>query len=384
MKVVIAMDSFKGSLSSMEAGRAAAEGIYRVDRKAEVAVRPLADGGEGTVEALAGGMGGRKRRISVTGPLGAAVDCGYGIIEETRTAVIEMASAAGLMLVPEEKRNPMHTTTYGLGEVIKDAIGQGCRRFLIGIGGSATNDGGAGMLQALGFELMDKNGRQIPFGAEGLGHLAAIYDGNALPDLSGCEFRVACDVTNGLCGQKGCSAVYGPQKGADQNMVRQMDGWMEKYASLAKKRYKRADPEREGAGAAGGLGFAFMTFLNGTLEPGADIVLEETGLERYMKEAALFLTGEGRLDGQTAMGKAPLAAARLAKKWGKPVAALAGSVTGDAGQCNEKGIDAFFPILPCVMTLEEAMDPARAKKHLAGAAEQVYRFFISCAGGSIR
>ncbi len=384
MKVVIAMDSFKGCMTSIEAGKAAAEGILRVDGKADVAVRPLADGGEGTVEALVGGMGGKKRIIRVTGPLGTAVDCEYGIIEENRTAVIEMAAAAGLMLVPKEKRNPIYTTTYGLGEVIRDAVGQGCRRFLIGIGGSATNDGGAGMLQALGFGMLDKKGRQIAFGAGGLEHLASIDDGNILPELSECEFRIACDVANGLCGPEGCSAVYGPQKGADQAMVGQMDGWMEKYAWLAKERYEKADPGQPGAGAAGGLGFAFLTFLNGSLEPGAEIVLEETGLEQYIKDAGLFITGEGRLDGQTAMGKAPLASAKLAKKWGKPVAALAGSVTEEARRCNEKGIDAFFPILPYVMTLEEALAPANAKKHLADAAEQVYRFWLSCTYGVIR
>ena len=375
MKVVIAMDSFKGSLTSMEAGMAAAEGIYRVDKKADVAVRPLADGGEGTVEALVSGMGGKKERVRVTGPLGRAVDCEYGMIGETGTAVIEMAAAAGLMLVPDKMRNPMHTTTYGLGEIIKDALEKGCRRFLVGIGGSATNDGGTGMLQALGFGLLDENGRQIPFGARGLEKLASIDDGSVLSGLAECRFRIACDVTNGLCGPRGCSAVYGPQKGADEDMVCRMDAWMEKYALLAKKKYEKADPQRAGAGAAGGLGFAFGTFLNGTLEPGADIVLEETGLEDYLKDADLVITGEGRMDGQTAMGKAPLAVAGLAKKWSRPVAALAGSVAEGAWRCNEKGIDAFFPILPDVMTLEEAMEPARAKAHLAGTAEQVYRLW---------
>ena len=375
MKIVVAMDSFKGSLGSIEAGKAVAEGIRRADGETDVIVRPLADGGEGTVEALVSGMGGKKRRITVTGPLGEAVDCEYGIIEETGMAVIEMAAVAGLLQVPVEKRNPLHTTTYGLGEMLKDAVKHGIRRFLVGIGGSATNDGGAGMLQALGFDLLDKEGRQITLGAKGLKDLVSIDDRNILPELADCRFRIACDVTNGLCGPEGCSAIFGPQKGADADMVRQMDGWMEKYALLVKRKYKRANPERAGTGAAGGVGFAFEAFLEGALEPGAGIVLEETRLEHYVRDADLVITGEGRIDGQTVMGKAPLAVARLAKRWGKPTVALAGSLGVGAGKCNEKGIDAFFPILPRIMALEEAMETANAKKHLSDTAEQMYRLW---------
>ncbi len=373
MKAVIAIDSLKGSLSSLEGGNAVARGIRRVYPQADVVVRPLADGGEGTVDALVQGMGGEIQRVLVTGPLGTPVMCQYGIVRETGTGVIEMSGAAGLTLVPLEKRNPLYTTTYGVGQVIKDAIGRGCRRFLVGIGGSATNDGGVGMLQALGYGFLDKDGRDVPFGARGLKALREIRDDGVIPELAQCEFRVACDVTNVLCGESGCSAVYGPQKGADPSMILKMDQWLGDYAALARERFTKANPCQPGAGAAGGMGFAFLTFTNGTLEPGIQIVLEETKLEAYLKDADVAVTGEGRLDGQTAMGKAPIGVARLAKKYKIPVIAFAGSVTRDAGQCNLKGIDAFFPILRGITTLEEAMRPECARENLADAAEQAFR-----------
>ena len=373
MEIVIAIDSFKGSLSSMEAGKAAAEGIKRANPQAETVVRPLADGGEGTVEALIQGMGGVLQTISVTGPLGDPVDCTYGIIEETKTAVLEMSGAAGITLVPDEKRNPLYTTTYGVGEAIKDAIQKGCRRFLVGIGGSATNDGGAGMLQALGFGFLDKEGRQIPHGAIGLKHLASITTDHILEELSECEFQIACDVENPLCGEKGASAVYGPQKGATPKMIEDMDAWLLRYARLAKEKFQKADENYPGTGAAGGLGFAFLTFTNAALMSGIQIVLAETQLERYISKADMVITGEGRLDGQTAMGKAPVGVAELAKKYNLPVIAFAGSVTKDAKECNQKGIDAFFPILREITTLEEAMEPERAKNNLIDTAEQVFR-----------
>lgn len=374
MKVVVAVDSFKGSLTSMEAGNAVLEGIRRVDSKADVIVRPLADGGEGTVEALVCGMNGSMQTVMVTGPLGELVSCEYGIMEDSKTAVIEMSGAAGLTLVPEEKRNPFHTTTYGVGEVIKDAISKGCRRFLVGIGGSATNDGGIGMLQALGYGFFDQNGNQVPFGAKGLKELDRITDSSVLPELKECEFRVACDVTNILCGENGCSAVYGPQKGATSSMIAQMDQWLGHYAKLAGKKYPKANPNQAGTGAAGGLGFAFLTFTNAVLESGIKIVLEETKLEDYIKEADLVITGEGRLDFQTAMGKAPVGVAKLAKKYQIPVIAFAGSVTREAVECNENGIDAFFPILREVSTLEEAMKKENAKANMIDTVEQVFRF----------
>ena len=375
MKVVVAMDSFKGSLTSLAAGEAVREGILRADPAAEVLVRPLADGGEGTVEALVSGMGGRLRTVRVTGPLGEGVDCAYGVLGDT--AVIEMAGAAGLPLVPAEERDPLRTTTYGVGEVIADAIAQGCRRFLVGIGGSATNDGGAGMLQALGFGLLDAEGRDIPRGAQGLKKLARIETAGALPALVGCRFRVACDVTNPLCGEKGASAVFGPQKGARPADIPRMDAWLAAYAQIAAKAFPGADPEAPGTGAAGGLGFAFRTFLSGELEPGVQIVLEETRLAEALAGADVVVTGEGRLDGQTAMGKAPVGVARLAKARGCLVLALAGGVTRDAGACNGVGIDAFFPAVRGVTTLAEAMDPENARANLADAAEQAFRLLAA-------
>ena len=223
MKVVVAIDSLKGSLSSLEAGSAIKDGILRAIPDADVCVRPLADGGEGTVEALALGMNGKLETVMVTGPLGTPVMCTYGILEETRTAIMEMSGAAGITLVPEEERNPLNTTTYGVGEVIKDAIAKGCRHFIVGIGGSATNDGGIGMLQALGYGMLDKDGRQVPLGAKGLEVLASITNDRFIPELKECTFRVACDVTNPLCGEKGCSAIFGPQKGATPDMIPELD-----------------------------------------------------------------------------------------------------------------------------------------------------------------
>lgn len=378
MKAVIAIDSLKGSLSSIEAGQAIAEGIKKADAKAEVVIRPLADGGEGTVEALVCGMNGTLQHVKVTGPLGEPVVCEYGIIDETKTAVIEMSGAAGITLVPDTKKNPLYTTTYGVGEVIRDAIEKGCRRFIVGIGGSATNDGGIGMLQALGYGFINKDGQQVPFGAIGLRELETITDTYVLPELAECEFKIACDVTNPLCGENGCSAVYGPQKGANPSMIMEMDKWLRYYAALAREKFPKANLNEPGTGAAGGLGFAFLTFTNAVLESGIKIVLEETKLESYVKEADVVVTGEGRLDFQTAMGKAPVGVAGLAKKFDIPVLAFAGSVTKDATECNKNGIDAFFPILRGISTLEEAMKPENAKQNLTDTAEQAFRLFNIC------
>lgn len=376
MKIVVAMDSMKGSLSSLEAGKAVQEGILRADPGARVVVRPLADGGEGTVEALVSGMGGTRRCVTVTGPMGTPVDCTYGILPDGRTAVVEMSGAAGLPLVPAAERNPLQATTYGVGEVLRDAIARGCKRFIVGLGGSVTNDGGAGMLQALGVAFLDAEGQPIPPGAAGLAALCSIRCENVLPELAGCRFRVACDVTNPLCGPMGCSAVYGPQKGATPAMIRQMDGWLARYAELAALCCpKTADPAYPGTGAAGGMGFAFRTFTNAVLEPGVDIVLEETALAGFLQDADLVVTGEGCLDRQTTMGKAPVGVAWLAKQYGKPVIALAGIVTADAPDCNRAGIDAYFPILRGPCTLEQAMNPDNARRNLADASEQVFRLW---------
>ena len=284
-----------------------------------------------------------------------------------------MSGAAGITLISSNERNPLATTTYGVGEVIRDAVGRGCRHFVVGIGGSATNDGGIGMLQALGFGFLDKNGRQIRLGASGLADLCTITDDNVLPELSECTFRVACDVTNPLCGEHGCSAVFGPQKGATPTMIDQMDHWLSGYAALAGKKYPKADPCHAGAGAAGGLGFAFLTFLNATLESGIQIVLDETHLSDHIKKADIVITGEGCLDGQTVMGKAPIGVAGIAKSFGKPVIAFSGCVTQEAYTCNAAGIDAFFPIQRGAVSLADAMNKKNAAENLCDTVEQVFR-----------
>jgi len=377
VNVVIAVDSFKGSLSSLEAGQAIAEGIKRIDTTINVNIYPLADGGEGTVCALTQGIGGTLETSVVTGPLGEPVSCHYGIIKKLSIAIIEMSGAAGITLVPESKRNPLHTTTYGVGEVIKDAISKGCRRFIIGIGGSATNDGGIGMLQALGYEFLDSSGKQVPFGAKGLAKIVFISDKKVLPELKECFFNIACDVNNPLCGENGCSAIFGPQKGATPSMIKEMDKWLSGYAALAKKKYPKANPNQAGTGAAGGLGFAFLTFTNAILKSGVEIILKETRLEEYIKNADIVITGEGCLDGQTAMGKAPIGVAKLAKKHKKIVLAFAGCVTKNAVECNAHGIDAFFPILRSVVTQDDAMNSENAKTNLSDTAEQVFRLILA-------
>ncbi|MBR4941584.1 MAG: glycerate kinase [Clostridia bacterium] len=373
MRVVVALDSFKGSLSSVEGGNAVAKGIKRAVSNAEVQVCPVADGGEGTVFAMSAGCLGRMATVEVTGPTFEKLKAEYCIMPDGVTAVVEMAAAAGLPLVPAELRNPMNTTTFGVGELIADGISRGCRRFIVGIGGSATNDGGVGMLSALGFGFYNKNGEPIRPTAGGLESLARISADGAMPELGECSFRVACDVTNPLCGEKGCSAVFAPQKGASAEDILKMDGWLKNYAGLAKKLSPKADETHPGAGAAGGLGFAFLSFLNASLESGIGIVLDETGLEEKIKNSDIVVTGEGRLDGQSAMGKAPVGIAALGKKHGKRVIAFAGGVTEDAEACNTAGIDAFFPIVRGITTLEEALRPENAEKNLEAAAYQVFR-----------
>ncbi len=375
MNVVIAIDSFKGSLTSWDAGTAAGEGLQKAIPDATVRVFPVADGGEGTVEALVQGLNGRKRRITALDPLGRPIDCEYGILDDTHTAIIEMSAAAGIFLLTDEERDPLHTTTYGVGQMILDALENGCRHFVIGIGGSATNDGGAGMLQAPGFALLDKNGNPISRGAVGLRDLEKIDISGADSRLSDCTFRIACDVKNPLCGENGCSAIFGPQKGATPQTVAQMDKWLESYAQLASTVSDKADKNAEGVGAAGGIGFAFKAFLHGELVSGIDLILSEIRIEEAIKNTDLVITGEGRLDAQTVMGKAPFGIAALAQKYKKPVVAFSGCVTPEATVCNTAGIDAYFPILRTVTTLSEALEPENARANMVATAEQAFRLY---------
>ena len=380
MRIAVAIDSFKGSLSSLRAGEAVKEAALSLDPQNEVFVRPVADGGEGTVEALSVGMGGTLLSARVTGPLFEPVDASYAILPDGVTAVIEMAAASGITLISKERLNPLFTTTYGVGELINDAIRRGCRRFIVGIGGSATNDGGVGMLAALGYAFLDAEGKPIPFTGGGLSSLASISDANVPSVLRECSFRVACDVKNPLCGKDGCSAVYGPQKGATPEMIKVLDASLSHYAELAKCVSDRADASFPGVGAAGGLGFAFHAFLGGTLSSGIGIILEETHLEDYVKSADLVVTGEGRLDSQTVMGKAPVGVAAIAKAHGKPVIAFSGCATRDADVCNAHGIDAFFPIPQGASSLEDAMNEENAFFNLKATAKQALRLFALSRG----
>lgn len=371
MKVVVAIDSLKGSLTSMEAGMAIKEGILAAKPDAEVVVKPLADGGEGTTDALIEGLNGKRIDVTVTGPLGDPVSCYYGYLSETNTAIIEMASAAGITLT--EEKNPLRATTYGVGEMINDAIQKGCRNFIIGIGGSATNDGGIGMLKALGFEFLDESGNDTGEGGQALGKVQEIRTEHKNPLLAECYFQVACDVTNPLCGTSGATYIYGPQKGVTDDMKEDLDNAMAHYAEVTSKCLGNDFSDAKGAGAAGGLGFALLSYLNATLTPGIDLILNAVELEKELENADIAVTGEGRLDHQTAMGKAPVGVAKLAKKHGAKVLAFAGSVTPEATACNQAGIDAFFPIVRGITTLAEAMDPNNARTNMRATVEQVFR-----------
>lgn len=376
MKIVVSIDSFKGSISSMEAGNVVKEAVLARFPEDEVQVFPLADGGEGTVDAMTQGLGGRVVAVEVMGPLGKRVASRYCYLPESRTAVIEMADAAGLTMVPVEQRNPLHTTTYGLGQLIIAAMEKGCRHFIIGIGGSATNDCGLGMLTALGFRFLRQDGSAAGYYGSDLADICVIDTAGVHPMLSECEFRIACDVNNHLCGSNGCSYVYGPQKGATPEIVSRMDGDIASFAAVAEKAMscqEKQGRDMPGAGAAGGLGFAFHVFLGGVLRPGVDLILQSTGIEKALGEADVLITGEGRMDSQTAMGKAPAGAAQLAKKC-RPACctvALCGCAAKDAAAVNAHGIDAYFPILREPVTVEEAMALPATKENLALTAQQV-------------
>lgn len=372
MKIVISIDSLKGSLTSIEAANAIKKGILSVDNKSDVVIMPLADGGEGTVEALVQGMNGEEKVISVTGPINEKVNATYGILKETNTAIIEMAQASGLPLVPAELRNPLNTTTYGVGEIIKEAIEKGCRNFIVGIGGSATNDCGVGMLQALGFEFYDENDNLVGLGGKVLNQIKRIKTDNKLKELDECNFKIACDVNNPLYGENGAAYIYGPQKGATKEIIKELDKGLKNFAEVVKKDLGKDIAHIEGAGAAGGLGFGFLGFLNSKLESGIKIILDEIKLEEVVKDADLVITGEGRLDNQTAMGKAPIGVAKLAKKHGAKVIAIAGCTTPDAVKCNEEGIDAYFSIVNKAMTIDEAMKKENATQNMIETTIQIF------------
>lgn len=346
MKVVVATDSFKGSLSSLEAGNAVRAGILSVRPDASVTVLPLADGGEGTLDAIAPYVGGEVRNVTVTGPLGSPVSASYLFDPGSQTAYIEMAKASGLMLV-SSSLDPLHSTSYGTGELMSDAISSGARSLVICIGGSATNDGGAGMLQALGCRLTRKDNTDIPFGAAGLKDLAAV-DLSVLPD--NISVTVASDVTNPLCGQNGASFVYGPQKGASPETAAEMDSYLHHFASIS-----GFDPFEPGTGAAGGMSFALKNFLGASLRSGADIVNELTGIESLIKDCDIVITGEGRMDSQTVNGKAPYKVLQLGLKYGKQVIGITGILGEGYEKCLEAGFAKIVPLVTPTMDRDAAV-----------------------------
>ena len=370
------MDSLKGSMTSLEAGTVIQEAIHMVQKETEVVVKPLADGGEGTTEALIEGLHGERIEKIVTGPLKEPVMAVYGWIEESKTAIMEMASAAGIVLLKEEERNPWEATTYGVGELIKDAVLRGAKKIILGIGGSATNDGGIGMLQALGYEFLNQEGDPVGEGAKALSQIQIVQKKKDAISLEHCQIEVVCDVNNPLCGKNGATYIFGPQKGVKIEERETIDRAMSHFADVTETFLGVDQREIKGAGAAGGLGFALVAYLQATLRSGIDLVLEAVNLEEVLQGADLVVTGEGRLDYQTAMGKAPIGVAKLAKKHGIKVIAFAGSVTKDARICNEKGIDAYFPIIRGITTLEEATKKENAKENLKATAEQVFRLLL--------
>ena len=378
MKVVVAMDSFKGSLDSMELAELAEKGIKKVYKDALVEKIPVADGGEGTVEALVSGTGGERITIKVHGPLMEEVEAEYGILGDGRRAVIEMAKASGLPLVPKDKRNPMLTTTYGTGQLIADALKRGCREFIVGIGGSATNDAGMGMLQALGYKFYDKDGNEIGFGGQYLGKVVSVDDKNVVEGLKESKFLVACDVDNPFYGERGAAHVYGPQKGADRKMVEVLDEGLKAFASFVKDNRGKEIGSLPGAGAAGGLGGGFVAFLDSELKPGIDIVLEAVKLDEIVRDADFVITGEGRIDFQSVMGKAPTGVSKIAKKYGVPCIALAGSVADDASAVHDYGMTSIFSVINYPLSLENAMEHERAASFVEKNIEEIFRLIRVC------
>lgn len=376
MHIVIAPDSFKGNLTAMQVAQAIEQGVRRVLPDAECTAVPMADGGEGTVQSLVDATGGRFVHRTVTGPAGAPVNARYGILKDGVTAVMEMAEASGLPLVKGADRNPMRTTTFGTGELLVDAMKRGARRIIIGIGGSATNDGGAGMAQALGVKFLDSSGRAITAHAAGgmLNRIASMDVSGSHRRLAQTVITVACDVDNPLCGPRGASHVFGPQKGATPAMVKTLDANLRYFGNLIRKELGVDVRNLKGAGAAGGLGGGLVAFCGAELRSGVDIVVDATGLEATLRQADLVITGEGRVDSQTAFGKTPAGVARAARRHGVPVLAIGGGLGDDARGVFAHGIDALSAAVARDMNLDEAL--AHARTYIANAAERAMRLIM--------
>ncbi|MGY3704412.1 glycerate kinase family protein [Vagococcus martis] len=373
MKVLIAMDSFKGSVSSLEAGKAVSQGLSKSGLSSHTEIVPVADGGEGTVEAFLYKTDGKTMIKKVTGPLGKEVYVKYGIYKET--SYIEVAETSGITLVNKEELDPFKATTYGLGELIESLMNSGYRRFIIGLGGSATNDAGIGMLRALGYRFMTENGSFIDENICELSNLTKIDDSKVSNQLKECQFIIASDVNNPLVGKNGATAVFGPQKGLKKSDVNTLDKLIEKFGVMSSSYLNNDFMMTAGAGAAGGLGFAFMSYLNAELFSGFDLLAKEKNIINKVKKADMVITGEGRLDAQSVMGKVPSALAELTKQSNKPLLAICGSVSDDAGQCNEHGIDAFFPIIRQIADEETILSKSNTLVSLEQAAEQLGRFY---------
>ena len=369
--ILLAPDSFKESMTAKEACEAMERGIKRANSRITCIHVPMADGGEGTMQSLLDATDGQLYRINVVGPLGVEVEATYGILGDGETGILEMASASGIHLVSPEKRNPLITTSYGTGQLIKACLDHGIKKLLIGIGGSATNDGGAGVIQALGGRLLDKQGKELGFGGGELGKLATIDLTNFDSRLKDVVVEVACDVNNPLCGERGASNVFGPQKGADKEMIGILDNNLKHYSDIIKKQLGKDVLEEPGAGAAGGLGAGLMAFLNGTLKKGIEMVIEYSGLEEKVKDADMVWTGEGSIDFQTQYGKTPLGVAVVAKKHNKPVIALAGRVGDGIDILYEKGIDSIFGIMKGTVSLEEAL--VKGQENIEKTSENIIR-----------
>ena len=375
MKFVLAPDSFKESMTAREACDAMERGIKKVIKDAECIKVPMADGGEGTVEALVMSTEGKLVETFVTPPIGKEkVKASYGLLGDGSKAIIEMASASGIQLVKREERNPLIATTFGTGELILDAIKNGAKHILIGIGGSATNDGGAGMIQALGGHLLDSDGNELPFGGLALSKLNKIDLSNLNESLKGVTFEIACDVNNPLIGEKGASRIFGPQKGATEEMIVALDKALENYANVIKKDLGKDVAHIEGAGAAGGLGAALLAFLNAKLLRGIDLIIKHTELEEKIKGADFVFTGEGGIDSHTIFGKTPMGVALAAKKQGVKTIAFAGKVEDGSENLYDVGINSIFGILRGVTSLDEALKDGA--KNLEKTVENVVRILI--------